>query len=270
LSTPILRLGYRSRPRAAAGSLLLFLCASCSLSADALAADDLDQVLAGGEQANKTSAQSQQRIDKVVDETERLVTEYRSALSQIDSLRVYNAQLDKLVAAQEAEQASLREQIENVTVIGRQVTPLMLRMVDTLDTFIELDVPVRIEERRERVAKLRTLVDRADVTDAEKYRRIMEAYQIENEYGRTVEAYQGELVTAGQVRTVDFLSFGRVVLIYMTLDGDELGVWNQQTRSWDDLDGRHRNEVRKGMRMARKQMAPDLVRLPVPAPVEAR
>jgi len=235
-----------------------------------LAADDLEKVLAAEEKTTTASAESQKRIDKVVDDTDRLVTDYRSALTQIDSLRTYNAQLDKLVAFQEAEQGSLREQIENVTVIGRQVTPLMLRMIDALGTFVELDVPVRIEERRKRVTELQELVDRADVTDAEKYRRILEAYQIENEYGRTVEAYQGELTTGGNVRTVDFLSFGRVVLIYMTLDGEQLGRWNQQTRAWEELPSQYRSEVRKGMRMARKQMAPDLVRLPVPAPVEAR
>jgi len=221
-------------------------------------------------QANEAGASSQDRIDRIADQTDELLRKYREELQQIEALRVYNRQLEKLLESQQQEQASLREQLDNVTVVGREVTPLMLQMVDSLDQFVGLDIPFLLEERRERVAGLKELMDRADVTDAERYRRILEAYQIENDFGRTIEAYRGSLEGEGEGRTVDFLRVGRVALLYQTLDGREVGAWNQSERTWQQLDGSFRPAIRQGLRIARKQAAPDLLRLPVPAAEDAR
>jgi hypothetical protein len=231
---------------------------------------DIDTAVNEKTAGNAKSVESQKRIDKVDDQTDDMAATYRSTLDQIESLRVYNAQLDKLLAAQDTELASLAEQIGNVTVIGREVTPLMLRMVDGLDSFIEADVPLLLTERRERVESLRELMDRADVADSEKYRRITEAYQIENEYGRTIETYQGTLEINGAERTLEFLRVGRVALVYQTLDGSEIGGWDQQQGKWVELADEYRDSIRKGIRIARKQMAPDMIRLPVSAPEDAR
>jgi hypothetical protein len=108
------------------------------------------------------------------------------------------------------------------------------------------------------------------VTGAEKYRQIMEAYQIETEFGRTIEAYRGTIDLEGRETTVDFLRFGRIALVYQSLDETESGAWNQMTRSWMPLDTDYRSSIRNGLRIARKQSAPDLIRLPLPAGREAR
>ena len=233
-------------------------------------AQKLNEALGVRNQATQAGAASQGRINKVADDTDELLRRYRDEMAQIEALRVYNEQLEKLLASQEAEAASLNEQIDNVTVIGREVTPLMLQMVDSLAEFVPLDVPFLLEERKNRVARLRQLMDRADVTNAEKYRRIMEAYQIENDFGRTIEAYRGSLEGGGATRTVDYLRIGRVILLYQTLDGTEVGTWSQADGAWQVLDGSYRPAVRQGLRIARKQAAPDLLRLPVPAAEDAR
>jgi hypothetical protein len=249
----------------------LAVCAAAWLPAPLpVAAQALDKALDIRTQANEAGAASQGRIDKIADETDELLRQYREELQQIEALRVYNEQLEKLLASQEAEKASLREQIEDVTVIGREVTPLMLRMLESLDNFVELDVPFLLDERRERVQRLKELMDRADVTNAEKYRRILEAYQIENDFGRTIEAYRGSLDGDGATRTVDFLRVGRVALLYQTLDGREVGAWSQADRAWQSLDGNYRPAIRQGLRIARKQAAPDLLRLPIPAAEDGR
>ena len=113
-------------------------------------------------------------------------------------------------------------------------------------------------------------MDRADVTNAEKYRRILEAFQIENEYGRTIEAYRGSLDRGGESLPVDFLRVGRVALVYQTLDASELGAWDQAAGQWQPLDRSYRGALRKGLRIARKQAAPDLLRLPVAAAEDVR
>jgi len=208
-------------------------------------------------------AQSQQRIDKLDDETSQLVREYRAALSQLQSLREYNTQLEKLIVAQKEEMVSIRKQIEDVTNVDRTIVPLMFRMIDALEQFVKLDVPFMMDERNARVSNLRELMDRSDASPAEKYRKILEAYEIENEYGRTIEAYEGEMEVEGEMRTVAFLRIGRVSLIYQTLDGSNSGVWSQATRSFEDLDGDFDSEIRNALRVAKQQAAPDLLIVPV-------
>jgi hypothetical protein len=213
-------------------------------------------------EANTAGQASQALIDKISDETDAITSEYRSTLKQIEDLRVYNRQMVDLITSQNTEMASLQRQIDNVEIVERGVSPLMERMVDALEGFVGLDVPFLGEERARRVSDLRTLMLRADVTNAEKYRRIIEAYQIENDYGRTIEAYRGTLDSG---KTVDFLRVGRIALVYQSLDGFESGAWDQDAKQWVELDSSYRSPIKDGLKIARKQSAPDMIRLPLPA-----
>ena len=229
--------------------------------------DEMLDVRSGG---NDEAMTIQQSIDEISDDTSALLAKYRTTLKQIDAIDLYNNQMSDMIASQEAEIASLQGQVARVQEVSRSVTPLMIRMITALDKFVELDVPFLIEERSKRVEELRTMMGRADVTTSEKFRQIMEAYQTENEYGRTIEAYRGPLVIDGRESTVDFLRFGRVALVYLSLDESESGVWSQKDRAWVPVEAGLRTAIRDGLRIARKQSAPDLIRLPVPAALEVR
>ena len=160
----------------------------------------------------------------------------------------------------------LDESIAEVSVVERQITPLMLRMLEGLDQFIELDVPFLMDERRARVTRLQDIMERANVSAAEKFRAVIEAYQIESEFGRTIEAYKDSLDIEGQSRQVDLLRIGRVALVYQTVGGEFNGVWDQNKRDWEPLDPtEYRNHIAKGLKIARKQVAPDLLMMPIAA-----
>jgi hypothetical protein len=229
----------------------------------AATASDLDVLVAQRMEVNEGAAKSQERIDKLSEDSDKLTAEYRAVLKRIDALRVYNRQVSELITSQEEEMVSLRAQIDDVELVGREVTPLMLGMIDAIENFVELDVPFLLDERTQRMENLHEVMVRADVTNAERYRRIIEAYQIENDFGRNIEAYQGELEVDGKMRQVDFLRIGRVALLYQTLDESITGVWDQRNEAWLDA-SEYRNAVQLGLRMARKQTAPDMLRLPVP------
>ncbi len=244
--------------------------APAAAPAEASRQEILEDAVEVRRRANAELTDTQDRVEALSDATDDLLTLYQAALRQHESLRIYNRQLDALIASQEVERASLEEQTDRVELVSRDVTPLMLRMIDALAAFVSLDVPFLEEERTGRVLELRKLMQRADVTEAEKYRRIMEAYQIENEYGRTIEAYRSTLDSDGKKVTVNFLRVGRIALVYQSLDESEAGVWNQDSRRWDPLEARFRTAIRDGLRIARKQVAPDLIRLPLPAPEMAK
>ena len=148
-------------------------------SAAAVQANTLDSVLEVGEARNEAARKSQQKIDRLADETRDLLSDYKSVMKQVDGLKVYNARLQRQIDNQMARIADIEESINEVTVIQRQMTPLVIRMIDGLEQFIELDVPFNLEERRERIAFLRSNVDRSDLTVAEKFRQVLEAYNIE-------------------------------------------------------------------------------------------
>ncbi|MCK5771498.1 DUF3450 domain-containing protein [Algiphilus sp.] len=225
-------------------------------------AQSLDSAIDRGVQRTAQAQSQQDQIDEVFEQTQERLREYQDVQKQIDNLEVYLAQLERQVANQDRELTSINTSIEKVTLIERQVTPLMLKMVDALDQFVELDVPFLLDERRGRVDKLRDLMDRANVTVAEKFRTVTGAYQTEMEYGRTIEAYRGVLPGETE-REVDFLRFGRVALLYQTLDQTRVGMWNPVSGSWEQLPREYVGQVTQAIRIAREQAAPDLVRLPI-------
>ncbi|MGF1455453.1 MAG: DUF3450 domain-containing protein [Alphaproteobacteria bacterium] len=231
------------------------------------AAAQIDAATNEVEQTTDQGAASQRRIDSISDDTDEVVRNYRSVLRQVDDLKAYNRQREELVAAQEAEKESIREQIERVKTIERDIVPLTERMIATIAEFVELDVPFNEEERSERIERLQNLMARPDVNIAEKFRVVLEAYQIENDYGRSIEAYQGILRVDGKPdREVDFLTIGRVGFYYQTLDRAETGIWNQEERRWDVLDASAAGPVRLAMDMAREYIPPELLILPMFGP----
>lgn len=235
------------------------------------AAEPLLDAIQSQVESNRASAAAQKSIDNLNDQARRMLDEYREALRQAEVLAAYNTHLKRLVESQGTEKQSLEKQIKDVEITRRELVPLMLRMRETLDRFVQLDRPFLPEERSRRMAELKNLMDRADVSDAEKFRRLLEAYQIENEYGKTIEAYRAELKNGGDnARTVDFLRIGRVGLYYQSLDGRETGVWNNRTRHWDKLPPDYNAAIRKGLAIARKESAPELLPIAVEPPEAAR
>ncbi|MEM6532009.1 MAG: DUF3450 domain-containing protein [Myxococcota bacterium] len=229
-------------------------------------AGELDTAIEFTIKANRLAAASQAKVDQLDEEAFTMLQEYRELQRRIESLRTYNNQVAELVRNQDDEIDSLRQQIDDAVLVGREITPLMLKMIDSLESFIDLDYPFLKDERAKRIERLRRMMTDPNVTDSEKFRQVMEAYSIENSYGRTIEDYDGKLGTEGDDRTVQFLRVGRIVLLYMTVDGEEAGRWDNAARKWQTVDSAYFNEIRKGLRIARKQAAPDLMRLPVSAP----
>jgi hypothetical protein len=228
-------------------------------------AEHLSEAINVEVETQHAAIKSQDKINGLSDKTRKMLDQYRSATHQVETLTIYNKHLNDLLHSQEQEKTSLEQQLKDIEVTQREIVPLIISMLDSLEKFIALDLPFLSEERTLRLTKLKEMILRADVTNAEKFRRIIEAYQIENEYGNTIEAYRADLNLAGEINSVDYLRLRRVALYYQRFDGSETGYWNKEQEQWITLSSVYRNAVRDGLRIARKETAPDLLTLPIPA-----
>lgn len=181
------------------------------------------------------------------------------------NINTYGDYVASLVADQEANIASLQRQIDSIEETKQGIVPLMFRMIDSLEQFIKLDVPINLEERLARVDRLRDIMSNSNVTVSEQFRQVIEAYQIENEYGTRIQAYQGEIDNNGTTVTVDFFNLGRTALLALSLDQKNAWVWNNETRSWEVLGDEYLGSVITAVRMARNLVPADLIKLPIRA-----
>ncbi|GAA0788253.1 DUF3450 domain-containing protein [Marinobacterium sediminicola] len=215
------------------------------------------------EQAHRQGAQVQRSIDQLDQQTRENYETYSATLRQTELIEAYNRQLSRMVEDQVRELVDIDEQLNTLAHTEQAALPLLVRMHAMLKQFVARDLPFLTEEREQRVERLARLLDRADISLAEKYRQILEAYQIEAEYGRTLEAWSGTLDQGNQAREVTFLRLGRVAFYYQTLDGEESGRWSRQKGGWEQLGSDFGWPIRKGISMARQQSVPELLELPV-------
>ena len=218
--------------------------------------------------ADKDAVESQKRINEIDDQAKEMLQKYNLLVAEAESMTNYSDQLQLQVKDQNDAIASYNQQLVDIEHTAREVMPMMQRMLDQIDRFVELDIPFLLEERRERIQKLKDVMGKADVAISEKYRRIVEAYQIELDFGRTLESYEGKLQGDAAGRTVRFLRIGRVALLYQTLDGEETGYWDADKKAWV-VDNHYREAMMAGVSVALKEGAPELIEAPVRAPTDS-
>jgi hypothetical protein len=253
-------------PRTVATAVWLAIAAAQTVNAQtANQADKVNTVIGEQVKTEQAAQASQKRITQLDEEATGMLAEYRQATAEAAGLKAYNDQLATQVKSQQDELTTMTRQLGEIETTSREALPMMQKMVATLAQFVKLDTPFLPEERSNRIAQLQDMMTRADVSVSEKYRRIVEAYQIEIEYGRTIETYQGKVAD----KTVDFLRAGRVSLLYQSLDGGETGYWDADAKNWT-RDDDYSDAITAGLKVARKQAAPDFIRLPVHAPKVSR
>lgn len=248
-------------------TLALAAAVSIASFSGAASADNLDSVLKVSQAKTTAGKASQKKIDRYADETRDKLGQYKQQIKLVEDLKVYNRKLEIQIENQETRLGKLEDSIANVTVIQRQITPLLVRMIDSLEQFVALDVPFHKKERADRITFLRANLDRPDLTVAEKFRQVLEAYKIENEYGRKIDTYPDRIKIGGVEREVNMLRVGRVALLYQTTDTEHSGAWDNEGRRFVELDpAEYRSAIVKGIRIAKKQATKDILDLPIAAP----
>lgn len=228
-----------------------------------VAASNLQKTLDVGVKENVASAKSQVKVNKIASQKQNLLEEYRFLTKKKRSLQEYNAELKKIALSQEEEIGLLNQQIKDSFVTRQGILPLLRKKLNFLDELVKNDTPFLIEERMQRVDKLKELISRSDVSISEKYRSIVEAYEIESSFANTIETQTGVLDLNSKSIGVDYLRIGRVAYYYVTKDRDEAAIWNNSERSWTVLSDRYILKLNEALKIASKKQVPALLHLPL-------
>lgn len=211
------------------------------------------------------AAKSQEKINGLFEQAQDLLVDYRAVIDQTENLKIYNDYLARLVGDQQRVIDSLQTQIDSIEETKQNIVPLMGRMIDSLEQFINLDVPINKEERLDRVQRLRDIMGNSSVTVSEQFRQVLDAYSIENEYGNRIQSYEGTIDVNGTSVAVDFFNLGRTALLALTLDQQKAWAWDNNARTWEELSDSYLDSTIQAVRMAKGLVPEDLIKLPIKA-----
>lgn len=226
-------------------------------------ATTLADITSASAQTTKASAQSQEKINNLYGQSQELLAEYRALVEQTENLKVYHDHYATLVADQEAKIASLDKQIGSIEGTKQGIVPLMYKMVDTLEAFIKADMPIDTEKRLARVTVVREAMANSDVNPSEMYRLVIEAYKNEKDLGKALVTYTDKLTLDGAEKQVNIVYVGRIALLAQSMDEKQAWMWNKSTNAWEALGDEYLQSTKFAIRVAGKQAAPELLKLPV-------
>jgi hypothetical protein len=209
------------------------------------------------------SGLTQEQIVKLDEQTRVLLADYQSTSKEYDSLKLYNDQVQKIINSQIEEIENILIKIDELDQTNQRIVPYMLRMIDGLENFIQLDIPFLMDERTDRLNNLKVTMDRGDVSTSEKFRLIVVAYKTELEYGRTIEAYRDNIIIDDVETSADLLRVGRIALTYLTVDGSKGGYWDTNSQTWEKASSSIKRSTEDALKVASKQAPPALIKIPV-------
>ena len=218
-------------------------------------------------ESSNLSIDAQEKIEELDEISKKVYFEYKDTLNEYKSLKNYDDQLSEIIDAQFQEITNINQQIDSLDDINVDILPLLKTMTDTLRKVIELDIPFLKDGRVQRVNSLDELLLRADITTAEKFRKVFEAYQIEANFGKTIENYPGYITLNNNQIAVDFFRLGRLGLFYRTPDGNETGFWNLESNNWSHEGSSLDTNIKAALDISNRQSPPNFITLPL-KPIE--
>lgn len=241
------------------GAILILGLAALTARADEIG-DALDTSLG----AQRAARESQARVDRLDEEAQALREKRRAAEWRAMQLSAYAEQLEQQAVVEERKRAELEAELARITSTGTDLLPLMRRMVAELETFVANDLPFLQQARRQRVADLEALLEDPQRSDADKFRRVLEAYRTEVDYGHSLGAEDVELDCAGARGKATLVRVGRIGL-YCLAAGGTAAYWDAAAARWQALDEDGVEAVRRALAVARAEAPPELLVLPIRA-----
>jgi len=233
------------------------------MAVPASGAGEAERIRRTVEQTVDVQQKTQEKRDAWERKKQELIAQYRSLEAEKDHLVEARNRAEATFAAARKRVEEAERKVRETARIREGLESYLGSVIDRLDEFIRRDLPFLPKERADRIASIRHLLAQPEVPVAEKYRRVMEALQVETEYGRTVEVYKDTIELKGQPVLVGILRLGRLSLFFETPDGRLVGEYNPAKKQWCLLSSSYRRDINKAVEMARRERTIELVRLPI-------
>ena len=215
------------------------------------------------ESAIQIEQKAQKKADKWAEEKQNILAELQDLKHREQWLDFQQKKYNGYIKEEEKILENLTRKKEEFEKIKMDLEPYLEDVYQELKSFVENDLNFLLEERQKRLLFLRESLDDYRVGLSEKLRRILEALQVEANYGRSIEKTDGILNLQGEKMEVSFLRIGRLALFFLSADRKKVGYLDKKTGQWKFLDHKYAKYVLKGIEMAERKRAIELVDLPI-------
>lgn len=159
--------------------------------------------------------------------------------------------------------AGQEQQLADIQEITQDIEPFLRQQLQRIQKLIYQGLPFLPQERKMRFNDLQQMLAEDQKPVSEKYRRIMEAFWVEAEYGRTIEVHQESIQVKGRSLRANIFRLGRLNLFYQTIDQQESGWFNVAADEWEKLPARHNRAIASVIDIGSGRRPVELLTLPL-------
>lgn len=222
-----------------------------------------DRVVESVTRAVETRQTTQKEEEAWRNEQRELAAAFDLLQQEQQLLSEQEARLMRETAAAEARIAEKEKELADSREISDRIDPFLRETVDRLRRMLSDGLPFLMAERRQRIDRLAQMMEEPEVAMSEKLRKVMEALQVEAEYGNTIDVDQQSIPINGVSRQVNIFRLGRISLFYQTLDRKECGFFDVAAGAWQPLPPTHVRDIQIAVEIGAKRRPVELLRLPL-------
>ena len=213
---------------------------------------------------------------------------YRELLDAIAATKVSLAQQELFVAQQKEKIKSLENQLNGLDEWKASIEPMLGKMTTSIANQVKSDYPFEMDRRGPRIAALQNTIADSATSVGDKYRKALNVYKLEVNYGQSMEAKKGNHPINPTIRVGDekwekedngkikldkngnkieifdgsYLRYGRLAYVYLQADSSEALRYDLQKKEWVKIPKSKIADIRRAVKMASGEAAPNVVKVP--------
>ena len=236
--------------------LLLTLLTPCTAS-------NMEQARKQTDQTITTEIKTQKAVEAWEEKKNSLEAQIRDLQMQKTWLEYQNKKYAGYIGDERAALADLNARRKEMEQINMLLEPYLDEVVVAMEDVISRDLPFLNRERSRRMAFLKESLADYHLSLSEKLRRILEAAQVEADYGRTLELIDTSIDLDNETIQGRIFRLGRTALFFQSIDKKRIAFFNRSQKAWVPLQSDYERPLDQAMQIVDRKRAARLLILPV-------